>query len=657
MLPPAAHRRPGRTALVLLQLIVFVTYVFGPTATLAEDPTPEPSPTESSAPEATPEATPEPTAEPSEPPASEPPATEPPAEPTAEPPSAPAGDPVSYLVTFASGTSETRQLEILAAAGATDVEAIPQLALRSVLLDSASFSDQLDALRAAPEVVRVEADRIRDVEAAPTDSSYADQWSLPHIGWEELYGSAAIAGSSTVAILDTGVDASHPDLDGVVLPGWSALPGANPLTDPNGHGTSMAGIVAAETDNAFGVAGTAYAGVSVLPITVLGADGTGQDSDIIAGVVHAADADADVILMAFSNPGFSTALQAAIDYAWDSGSVLVAATGNDGVSSATFPAGDRGVIGVTSTDASDTLAESANHGPAAFLAAPGVDILTTTSFDLATAQPGDEVATISGTSAAAAAVAGAAALLVANEPELSNGVVVSRLARTADAAGDPADTGNGRLNLARAMADASLEELQPAGVAPLGDGGPFVGPYEVQGTASVVTGLNSAVARTTGASSLSITPPASATYGTFMVVHIAVDGGSGITITHPAGWTLRTTALLHPGRTMARTLVTRSIGSSPPRRRRARTPGTSARRPPEPLQVSRHSMASMKRTPFVTWVRSQPARARPVGPRDNRYRSRRRKGGGVLHDRQGFSVICQRRQQRHQRDVDPVRYD
>ncbi len=115
----------------------------------------------------------------------------------------------------------------------------------------------------------------------------------------------------------------------------------------------MAGIVAAETDNAFGVAGTAYAGVSVLPITVLGADGTGQDTDIIAGVVHAADADADVILMAFSNPGFSAALQAAIDYAWDSGSVLVAATGNDGVSSATFPAGDRGVIGVTSTDASD----------------------------------------------------------------------------------------------------------------------------------------------------------------------------------------------------------------------------------------------------------------------------------------------------------------
>jgi len=293
----------------------------------------------------------------------------------------------------------------------------------------------------------------------------------------------AIAGTATVAILDTGVQAGHPDLDGVVLPGWSALPGADPLTDPNGHGTWMAGIVAAETDNGIGVAGTAYAGVSVLPITVLGADGTGQDSDIIAGVVHAADADADVILMAFSNPGFSAALQAAIDYAWASGSVLVAATGNEGVSTATFPAGDRGVIGVTST-----VAASANRGPAAFMAAPGVDILTTASFDPATAQPGDEVVSISGTSAAAASVAGAAALLAANEPELSNGVVVSRLARTADAAGDPADTGNGRLNLLRAMSDASTDAIQPTGAAPVGDGGPLVGPY-IAGAADEVSGI------------------------------------------------------------------------------------------------------------------------------------------------------------------------
>ncbi len=92
----------------------------------------------------------------------------------------------------------------------------------------------------------------------------------------------------------------------------------------------MAGIIAASTDDGIGVAGVGYAGVKVMPVTVLGADGTGQDSDIIAGIVWATDHGADVINMSFSNPGFSPSLQAAIDYAWAHDVVLVAATGNDG---------------------------------------------------------------------------------------------------------------------------------------------------------------------------------------------------------------------------------------------------------------------------------------------------------------------------------------
>ena len=139
----------------------------------------------------------------------------------------------------------------------------------------------------------------------------------------------------------------------------------------------MAGIVAAETNNGAGVAGVGYAGVQVMPVTVLGADGTGQDSEIIEGVVYAAEHDADVILMAFSNPGYSEMLQAAIDYAWDEGAVLVAATGNDGSSSPQFPAGDRGVIGVSNTDQTDALNGSSNYGQAVFLGAPGTGIATT----------------------------------------------------------------------------------------------------------------------------------------------------------------------------------------------------------------------------------------------------------------------------------------
>ena len=192
-------------------------------------------------------------------------------------------------------------------------------------------------------------------------------------------------------------------------------------TDPNGHGTEMAGIVAAATDNGKGIAGVGYAGVKVMPVTVLGADGTGQDSDVIAGVVWAVDHNADVILMSFSNPGFSPSLQDAIDYAWDNNVVVVAATGNDGSSTPTFPAGDRGVVGVSNTDMTDSLAPSSNYGDDTFLAAPGTDILTTTA--------GGGYASVTGTSAAAAIVAGAAGLLRATSRSARRTASSSRASR------------------------------------------------------------------------------------------------------------------------------------------------------------------------------------------------------------------------------------
>ena len=276
------------------------------------------------------------------------------------------------------------------------------------------------------------------------------------------------------------MDATHPDLAGRLLPGASFVDGVEPGQDPNGHGTWMAGIVAAHTDNGEGIAGVAFAHVKVLPITVLGADGRGYDSAIVSGIVAAVDAGADVILMSFSAPGYSAVLQAAIDYAWAHDVVVVAATGNDGSSAAAYPAADRGVIGVTATDRGDRLAPGSNSGPAAFMAAPGVDILTTDA--------GGDYRSVSGTSASAAEVAGAAGLLRAMDPGAANGVIVGRLARSAAPAGAVDETGNGRLDLARAAADAGTDVIEPAGVAGAADGGPFVGPY-VAATLRTWTGL------------------------------------------------------------------------------------------------------------------------------------------------------------------------
>src|SRR5438045_5270249 len=148
-------------------------------------------------------------------------------------------------------------------------------------------------------------------------------------------------------------------------------------SDDNGHCSAMAGIVAADTNNVEVIAGVGYAGVKVMPVTVLDANGLGSDSDVINGVVYATTHGANVILMSFSNPGYSASLQKAVDYAWNQGVTLVAATGNDGSSTVNYPAGDRGVLGVGSTDSNDLVAGNSNSGADVFLAAPGVGLLST----------------------------------------------------------------------------------------------------------------------------------------------------------------------------------------------------------------------------------------------------------------------------------------
>jgi subtilisin family serine protease len=428
----------------------------------------------------------------------------------------------SLIVKVVAGLAADQQTALVARNGGTVTSSVPALRLLVVSIPADDVGATLARYQADPQVQTAEHNKVRVSESIPADALYANQWALPRIGWDQVFGVITPSGSAKVAVLDTGVDASHPELAGKVVPGTSILDSSNGMTDPSGHGTWLAGIIAAQTNNGLeGIAGVAYAGVQIIPVTVLNSNGEGMDSDVIAGVIWAADHGADVILMAFSNPGFSPNLQDAIDYAWAKGAVIVASAGNNASSEPHFPAGDRGVMGVAATDQGDGQAPFSNEGQAVFIAAPGTDIVTT--------EPGGAYTAITGTSAAAAHVAGVAAFMKAVNPALPNGVIVFRIASTADPAGTQVETGNGRINMARALTSTANDFIQPAGAAPVGQGGPFVGPY----TADAVSGDGSMTVSPT-----SVT--AGAGNQTFTLAFSQTGTGNfnngQLRVTVPAGW-------------------------------------------------------------------------------------------------------------------------
>jgi len=335
-------------------------------------------------------------------------------------PSTQTGPTVPIIVKFKAGTNAAAMDATVGTAGGKTVRTHSQIRTRVINVPAAERDTILAAFKNHGNVERATAAIKLGKASGPNDPAYPQQWALPKIAWDTAYGSVSISGTATISVLDTGIDAAHPDLAGNVVAGQSFL-GTDPNSDPNGHGTALAGIAAASTNNSTGMAGVAWKGASVSSVQVLGADGTGYDSDVMSGILWAADNGASVILMGFSSGSPDNAIGDAVSYAQSKGATLVAATGNDGSTAATYPAAIAGVIGVAATDQNDAVASFSNTGSAA-VAAPGVGIYATA--------PGGGYTTVNGTSAAAAETAGLAALLSASGKGAS--AIASQITGTAD---------------------------------------------------------------------------------------------------------------------------------------------------------------------------------------------------------------------------------
>ena len=279
-----------------------------------------------------------------------------------------------------------------------------------------------------PAVAQVVFSYIRHATTLPNDPEWATQSSyLAPLRLDRAWDLSKGAGV-VVAVVDTGIDLSHPDLAGQIIAGWNVLaPGTLPQDD-NGHGTMVAGIIAARTNNALDVVGIAP-GAKLMPVKVLDNNGSGSDADIATGINWARTHGANVINLslggAFDDPVLATSIQQAIS----AGIVVVAAAGNDGAENVDYPAADPGVLAVSATDHSGGLASFSSYGWRIDVAAPGYDITSTAL--------GSTYTTESGTSFASPIVAGVAALVRSQHPTWTVTQVDDRIRDTARDVGPP----------------------------------------------------------------------------------------------------------------------------------------------------------------------------------------------------------------------------
>ncbi|MEU4622145.1 S8 family serine peptidase [Actinoplanes sp. NPDC023801] len=359
--------------------------------------------------------------------------------------------PVSYSLALPATVSAAAPVRIVTTS--LDASGRPVFAVQEAT-DKSHANRIAQTARARKNTVAVEVDvPVRALGASSEDEYSEQQWGLEKISmpaaWESSTGADVV-----VAVVDTGVDGVHPDLDGQVLGGYDAIEDIEGGDwDGNGHGTHVAGIVAAVAGNGEGIAGVAP-GAKILPVRVLDADGSGYVSDTAEGIVWAADNGAQIINLSLGSDTATEAEEAAVAYAVENGVTVVAAAGNereDG-SPTSYPAAFDGVIAVAATDARDEVAEYSNRGEYVDVAAPGSGILSTYPAELS--EDGGGYAELNGTSMASPHVAAVAALIKAVQPDITPDGIQKALQSSAVDLGDDgfdSDFGYGRIDAAAAI--------------------------------------------------------------------------------------------------------------------------------------------------------------------------------------------------------------
>ena len=401
------------------------------------------------------------------------------------------------LVKFKSSVTEEMREAAIASYQSTTLKRISSINVYQLQVpEDVSVEEMIYLFEQNPDVEYAEPNYFRRLaQVTPDDPFFPDQYALynpggvfgppsspqsgteradikAREGWEETWGNDSVI----IAILDTGADFNHPDLDGQLFSnGYDFINDDPDPIDDHGHGTIVAGIAAAETNNGEGIAGVAW-NCKILPIKIVDNTGWTDVSTEIDGINWAILNGADVINLSLGGPGVSQSEQDAIRAAYNNGIVVVAAAGNDGVATY-YPAAYPECMAVASTNSSDErvtflntatdpLPWESNYGPEIDVAAPGDWVLSLYPTSLTT-PPFLPYIWASGTSLSTPHVAGLAALIRSIKPELSAEDIMNVIRYTADDVNSATYEGRddyigyGRINMERALVPIIISALNP----------------------------------------------------------------------------------------------------------------------------------------------------------------------------------------------------
>ena len=401
------------------------------------------------------------------------------------------------LVAPSAGSSDASFQGAIAAHGGRSKGRIGNLNVHTIDVPPGAEERVAEALARNPHVKFAEVDRVISPAAIYNDPNYANEWHLAKIGaptaWDSSTGSGVI-----IAILDTGVDGSHPDLAAQMVPGWNFYDNNSNTADVNGHGTAVAGAAAATSNNGIGVASVA-GGAKIMPVRVADANAYTYWSTVAQGINWAADRGARVVNLSYVGSSSSSTIISAAQYLRSKGGVFIVAAGNTSAVDNTAPTPY--VTVVSATDESDAKTSFSTWGSFVDIAAPGINILST--------KAGGQYWNCWGTSLAAPVVAGAAALVIAKRPDFTADQIDAILASTATdlgAAGKDIYFGSGRVNAAAAVqaasAAATADTTPPNSTIASPTGGTVAGTVSVSVNASDNVGVSRVELRANGSTVL-----------------------------------------------------------------------------------------------------------------------------------------------------------